>query len=183
MRRKIFLLMIIAAIGLFYSCSNSGSKNEAENQISIDQILQNEDGTISLDIEKAARYSDVVNPSGNTAEWNVLVSKSGRYNVWLSSSTKDTTNLRYENSVMVSIMDNRLEARPECDKIIQNSSDVSLPYYRADSYIGSMYIKDTGLLNIQVISEKILPKDYKSDGSSSIEDSKLISVFLTPEKR
>ena len=183
MKRKIFGLMMIAAIGLFYSCSNSGSRNEAENQISIDQILQNEDGTISLDLEKAARYSDVVNPSENTAEWNVLVSKSGRYNVWLSSSTKDTTNLRYQNSVMVSIMDNRLEARPACDKIIQNSSDVSLPFYRADSYIGSMYIKDTGLLNIQVISEKILPKDYKSDGSSSIGDSKLISVFFTPEKR
>lgn len=183
MKRKMYVLMTIVAIGLFCSCSNSGSKNETKNQISIDRILQNEDGTISLDLEKAARYSDVVNPSENTAEWNVLVSKSGRYNVWLSSSTKDTTNLRYKNSVMVNIMDNRLEARPSCDKIIQNSSDVSLPFYRADSFIGSMFIKDTGLLNIQVISEKILPKDYKSDGSSSIEDSKLISVFLTPEKR
>ena len=182
MRRKLFVLMGFAAITLFCSCSNSGDKDIAKNQNSMTKILQKEDGTISLDVQKAACYSDIVNPSGNTAEWNVVISKSGRYNVWLSSATKDTTNLRYNNSVMVSIMDNMLEARPACDKIIQNSSDVSLPYYRADSFMGSLFIQDTGLLNIQVISEKILPKDYNSKNLQS-DDSKLISVFLTPVKQ
>lgn len=183
MRRKKIVLMTFAVIALCWSCSNTENRNEAENQISIDKILQKEDGTISLDVEKAVCYSDMINPSSNTAEWHVAVSKSGRYNVWLSSSTKDTTDLRYKNSVMVSIMDNMLVARPSCDKIIQNSSDVSLPYFRADSFIGSLFILDTGLLKIQVISEKILPKNYETNGTSGVVDSKLISVFLTPVKR
>ncbi len=183
MKNNKFVLLTFGAAVLFSSCSNKGNNLNAGNQSPTDKILQREDGTISLDVKKAACYSDIANPSENTAEWNVLVSKSGRYNVWLSSSTKDTTNLRYNSPVMVSVMDNRLEARPGCDKIIRNSSDVSFPYYRADSYIGSLFIQDTGLLSIQVISEKILPKDYKTDVSSSLGDSKLISVFLTPEKR
>jgi len=180
MREKIFILTSLVAIILFWSCSSSGDKKESGRQKAISKITQKDDGTISLEVAKAACYSDLVNPSGNTAEWDVMVSKSGRYDVWLSSSTKDTTNLKYKNSVMVSVLDNRLEARPSCDKIIQNSSDVSLPYYRADSFIGSMYIQDTGLLNIQVVSEKILPKDFRGNNSMVADDSKLISVFLTP---
>lgn len=182
MRRNLFVMMTIAAITLFYSCGNSGGKSEAKSQNPANKIHQKDDGTISLEVSKAACYSDIVNPSGNTAEWDVVISKSGRYDIWLSSATKDTTNLNYNNVVKVSVQDNRLEARPACDKIIQNSSDVVLPYYRADSFIGSLYILDTGLLNIQVISEKILPKDYKST-SPSADDSKLISVFLTPAVR
>ena len=105
----------------------------------------------------------MVNPSSNTAEWNVVVSKSGRFNVWLSSATKDTTDLKYKNSVMLSILDNRFEALPECDKIIQNSIDVSYPYFRADSFMGSLYIQDTGVYNVQVISEKIVPDKDMED--------------------
>jgi hypothetical protein len=70
-----------------------------ENQIVQNKILQQEDGTISLKVDKADCYQDKVNPSSNTAEWNVRVSKSGRFNVWLSSATKDTTDLKYDNSV------------------------------------------------------------------------------------
>lgn len=182
MRRNLFVMMSIAAITLFYSCGNSGDKSEAKNLNTADEILQKDDGTISLEVSKAACYSDIVNPSGNTAEWDVVISKSGRYNIWLSSATRDTISLNYNNVVKISVQDNRLEAHPECDKIIQNSSDVTLPYYRADSFVGSLYIQDTGLLNIQVISEKILPKDYKSK-SPSTDDSKLISVFFTPATR
>jgi hypothetical protein len=49
--------------------------------------------------------------------------------------------------------------------------------------MGSMFIQDTGLINFQVISEKILPKDYNwNNGNSNQDDSKLISIHLTPEK-
>lgn len=147
------------------------------------KIMQQEDGTISLIVDKADCYQDIVNPSSNTAEWNVVVSKSGRFNVWLSSATKDTTDLKYNSSVMISILDNRLEARPACDKIIHNSSDVTYPYFRADSFIGSLYIQDTGLYNIQIISEKIVQKDIRKGESSASENSKLLSVFLTPITR
>jgi hypothetical protein len=125
----------------------------------------------------------MVNPSSNTAEWNVFVSKSGRFNVWLSSATLDTTDLKYNNSVMLSILDNRIEARPACDKIIHNSSDVAYPYFRADSFLGSLYIQDTGMYNIQIISEKIVAKDIKKAELSGSDNSKLLSVFLTPITR
>jgi len=180
MRRKLFVVLILTGITLFYACNNVGKERMAENKLIKHKIVQKEDGTISLNVDKAACYHDVVNPSSNTAEWNVVVSKSGRFNVWLSSATIDTTNLQYQNNVMLSILNKRLEAHPECDKIIRNSSDVSYPYFRADSFMGSLYIQDTGLYSIQVISEKIVPKTNVNDKSGIIENSKLISVFLTP---
>jgi hypothetical protein len=147
------------------------------------KILQQADGTISLKVDKAECYQDKVNPASNTAEWSVMVSKSGRYNVWLSSATKDTTDLKYENSVRLNILDNRLEARPACDKVFQNSGDVSYPYFRADSFMGSLYLQDTGVYYIQVISEKILPKEDQASQTSFEDNSKLLSVFLTPITR
>ena len=175
--------MILIGITLFCSCNNVVKQTEDKKILAENKILQQEDGTISLKVDKAECYSDMVNPSSNTAEWNVRVSKSGRYNVWLSSATKDTTDLKYQNAVMLSILDNRLEARPGCDKIFQNSGDVTYPYFRADSFMGSLFIQDTGLYNIQVISEKIVPKGYKNDESSVAENTKLLSVFLTPISR
>lgn len=167
-------MIILLGLVFIYSCGNN-NKNTTENKVVENKILQQKDGTISLKVDKAECYQDDVNPSTNTAEWNVVVSKSGRFNVWLSSATKDTTDLKYNNSVMLSILDNRLEAHPECDKIIHNSSDVTYPYFRADSYIGSLYIQDTGMFNIQIISEKIVPK-----GAKKTDNSTLLSVFLTP---
>jgi hypothetical protein len=180
--KKNGFLMIIGMV-LLYSCTNTGAQKDVNTKVVHNKILQQADGTISLKVDKADCYQDAVNPSSNTAEWSVVVSKSGRFNVWLSSATIDTTDLKYNNSVMLSILDNRIEAHPECDKIIRNSSDVSYPYYRADSFIGSLYIQDTGMFNIQIISEKIIPKDLKKENSSELDNSKLLSVFLTPIKR
>src|SRR5512133_552271 len=181
MKRIGFLM--ISGIVLLYSCTNTGVQKDSNNKVVHNKILQQADGTISLKVDKADCYQDAMNPSSNTAEWSVVVKKSGRFNVWLSSATIDTTDLKYNNSVMLSILDNRIEAHPECDKIIRNSSDVSYPYYRADSFIGSLYIQDTGLYNIQIISEKIIPKDVKKENSKALDNSKLLSVFLTPIKR
>jgi hypothetical protein len=182
MSSRVYLLMIIA-ITILFSCNNTKKQTGDKITLAENKIIQQEDGTISLIVDKAQCYHDMVNPASNTAEWNVVVSKSGRFNVWLSSSTKDTTDLQYRNSVMLSILDNRLEAHPECDKIIQNTSDINFPYFRADSFMGSLYIQDTGIFNIQVISEKIVPKDYKENDTSDTENSKLVSVILTPVSR
>jgi hypothetical protein len=76
-----------------------------------------------------------------------------------------------------------LEARPACDKIIRNSADVAYPYFRADSFLGSLYIQDTGLYNIQIISEKIVARDINRAISSDTENSKILSVLLTPTTR
>jgi hypothetical protein len=181
MKRKILSAVVLIAVVFSYSCNNE--TNTIKSQlVSQNQVLQQEDGSISLKVDKADCYSDVTNPSTNTAEWDVLITKSGRFNVWLSSATKDTTNLEYKNPVLLSIHDNRLELHPECDKIVQNSSDVKYPYFRADSFMGSLYIQDTGHYNIQIISDKIIPSDFKNEKSSLEENSKILSVLLTPEK-
>jgi hypothetical protein len=183
MGRKIFVLLAVCGIFFFNSCKKTVKHSEAEIESSENRISQQADGSISLKVEKAECYHDNVNPSTNTAEWNVRVSKSGRFNVWLSSATKDTTNLKYQHSVMLSILDNRLEVHPGCDKIVQNSRDVVYPYFRADSFLGSLYIQDTGLLNIQLISEKILPENFQKTESSHSDDSRLLSVSFTPITR
>jgi hypothetical protein len=182
MIRNIFSVMILTGIVLLSSCRNSGDQKENKVKVVQNKILQQEDGTISLKVDKADCYQDKVNPSTNTAEWSVVVSKSGRFNVWLSSATKDTTDLKYNNSVMLSFLDNRIEAHPACDKIIRNSSDVTYPYFRADSFLGSLYIQDTGIFNIQIISEKIVPKEVSKAGNGS-DNSRVLSVFLTPDTR
>jgi hypothetical protein len=183
MRRNIFACVMIFVGLLISSCNNTTKPTKDIKTKAVSKILQQEDGTISLKVEKADCYSDMVNPASNTAEWNVMVSKSGRFDVWLSSATKDTTDLNYKNSVLLSVRDSRLEAKPVCDNIVLNSNDVKYPYFRADSFIGSLFIQDTGLYNIQLISEKILPKDYKESESSTDENSKFLSVFLTPISR
>ncbi len=178
MKRIIFGCLIISGIYLLFSCSSS--EPEIRNT---KRITQQDDGTISLEIEKADRYTDMEDRSDNTAEWNVVVKKSGRYNVWISSATLDTTDLNYKNSVMVNVQDKMIQANPDCDKIITNSSNVSYPYFRADSFIGTLYLKDTGEFYIQVTSEMIIPEDYKIGESSAADIASLISVSFTPVTR
>jgi hypothetical protein len=176
MRTKLIVMLAFAWVVLF-SCKNNASQ-KVEEKLADNAILQQQDGTISLDVTKADTYQDSDNPQSNTAEWSVVVSKSGRYNVWLSSATKDTTRLKYNGSVKLNIKDDRLEANPSIDKVIHNSTDVTYPYYRADSYMGELYLQDTGVYSIQVISDRIIPEEKKDQ--SAAEDTKLLSVSLTP---
>jgi hypothetical protein len=182
MKKDLFVWMVLMGVALIVSCNNAIRSNENSGMVDENEILQQKDGTISLKIDKAECYHDMVNPSSNTAEWNVVVSKSGRYDVWLSSATIDTTDLKYKSSVLLSIRDNRLETLPIINRVVQNSSDVSKPYYQADSFMGSLYIQDTGVYSVQVISDRILPKDFRPAGSSSNDLTKILSVSLTPAK-
>jgi len=159
MKRILFGCFIIAGLSLLISCNHS--EPESRNR---KIVKQQADGTISLDLEKADRYTDMEERSDNTAEWNVVVKKSGRYNVWISSATLDTTDLNYKNSVMINV----------------HSKDVPYPYFRADSFIGTLYLQDTGEFYIQVNSEMILPEDYSAGEASAEDISKLISVSFTP---
>jgi hypothetical protein len=152
--------------------------HDAENR-----ILQQKDGTVSLILDKAACYCDAGNPSNNTADWNIVISQPGRFKVWLSSATKDTSELNYANSVRISLLDNQLEANPVCDRIVRNSHDVPFTYFRADSYIGSVYVAEPGEYNIQIISEKVIAKDNESEKTSLTDETKLMSVILTPSTR
>jgi hypothetical protein len=181
MRRRIFAYFIGLVIIPVWSCGHQSSTKDL--QVAGNRILQQEDGIVSLKLDKAACYSDAVNPSNNTADWNVVISKPGSFKVWLSSATKDTSDLNYTNSVRISLMDDQLEVNPACDKIVRNSSDVHYPYFRADSYMGSIYISEPGEYNIQVISEKVIAKNTETYNTSLADNTKLMSVILTPATR
>lgn len=175
MGKSLFVLVAVAGLTL-YSCSNN-SKVKPGDKLAENAIVQQQDGTISLEVEKADTYHDVNEPASNTAEWSVVVSKSGRYDVWLTSAAKDPSSLKYNNSVMLSIKDDMLEARPSVDKVVENSSDVTYPF-KADSFMGSLYLKDTGVYNIQIVSDRIVPDD--DEKKADTENTKLVSVSLTP---
>jgi len=57
---------------IIFSCKNTGEPKETKNKVVQNKILQQSDGTISLKVDKADCYQDMVNPSSNTAEWNVV---------------------------------------------------------------------------------------------------------------
>lgn len=181
MKKRNFVLLICLVSLIVVSCAHQ--KVTKDLKADENSVSQNEDGTISLKLDKAACYSDKVNPSNNTAEWNVIISKPGRFKVWLSSATKDTTNLSYANSVRISLSDDHLEANPACDKIVLNSGDVPYHYFRADSYMGSFYFSEPGQYNIQVISEKVVAKDSGSKNITPTDKTMLMSVILTPTTR
>jgi hypothetical protein len=181
MKRKFIAIFLGQALILACSCGRLESKKETRE--SENRILQQEDGIVALKLDKAGFYCDLANPSNNTADWNVVISKPGHYKVWLSSATKDTSELNYTNSVRISLLDNQLLAKPECDKVIHNSEEVNYPYFRADSYMGSVYVSEPGEYNIQVISEKVVATTTESQKTNPVEDTRLISIILTPMTR
>jgi hypothetical protein len=181
MKKRIFTFIICLGAILVWSCTHQIDTKDL--QIAGNGVLQQEDGTVSLKLDKAECYNDEVNPSNNTAEWKIVISRPGRFKVWLSSATKDTTDLSYANSVRISLLDDNLVANPACDKIVQNSGDVPNSYFRADSYMGSLYFSDAGEYDLQVISEKIIAKNSGTHNTSPADDTKLMSVILTPITR
>ncbi len=178
MRVKSISCIVLAVIFL-WSCGNR-SGNDLSEASNI--IHQQPDGTYELKLEKAACYSDDVDPASNTAEWKIHITEPGRYKVWLKSATIDTTDLNYANTVKISFLDNQIEADPVADKIVGDSEEVTYPYYRADSYMGSFYFGEPGEYYIQVISEKVIPYEALNQ-SQTPADTKLVSVNLTPMKR
>jgi len=178
MKRRIFAFLSGLIVLLVWSCGHIESNKDT--RVAENRILQQDDGIVSLKLDKAGCYCDLVNPSSNTADWDVIISKPGRFKVWLSSATKDTSDLRYANSLKLSLLDDQLEVNPLCDKIVRNSSEVHYPYFRADSYMGSVNVTEPGEYNIQVISEKVIAKTTESQNTSATGDAKLMSVILTP---
>jgi hypothetical protein len=182
MRRAIIPLLLIVFSLSVSSCGNSRSKI-SDSKSDIGKITQQEDGTISLDLEKASTYNCTNDPSCSTAEWDFVVSKPGRYNVWLSSATTDTMNLQYKTSVKINLLDEMLEAKPVGDKIVLDTDDVKYPWYRADSYMGSVIIQQPGEYSIQVINEKVVEEKSKPEPASFGADTRMMSVILTPMTR
>ena len=183
MRKIKSTLAIIIGVILLFSCNNAQSPGRGNEPLSTNKVIQQPDGSIALHVNKAGSYRDKKNPSINTAEWNIEISKSGRFDVWLSSATTDTTDLGYKNKVLLNIHNNVLEIQPVVNKVVKNTSEVESPYFKTDSFMGAMYIQDTGLYLVQIISDKILPEDIHDANERITEKTKLLSVTLTPAIR
>ena len=172
-------ISVSLALTLFFLWSCGNQSKERGVKITEKQSNQMDDGSILLKLDKAGYYSDDVNPSNNTAEWSVNIPKPGRFKVWLSSATKDTIDLNYRNEVRVNLPDCQLVGIPAIDRVIQKSEDVKYPYYRADSYMGSVYISEPGEYHIQVISEMVISKA----SASHSDKTKFMGIVLTPTLR
>ena len=170
-----FSLLVVIGLVALWSCNSVDGNKESEAE---DTIVQAEDGSIFLSLKDAYVLQDVSNPKRNTAEWRFTVINKGRYEVWLTSHTKDTMNLEYEKPVIVHFGDKRLEAQPVGNEIVLDDAEVDKPYYRADSRIGSILIEDSGSYNLQFISEKVLKNvPGKKKSASTIID----KIFLIPQ--
>jgi len=178
MKRLLFVVGMIAMLG--FSCNQNGNTGDMEEG---NLVMQQDDGTVLLELQKAECYSDENDPSSNTAEWKVSIAKAGRYNILLSSATKDTVNLSYTHKIKVTLQDNQLDIKPESNKILQDSDEVEYPYFQADSYMGTFYIQEPGEYNIQIISELVVSEESGAKLAGLSDDIKLMSLVLSPSTR
>ena len=188
MKRKMVKIIIVfisvfAVSLLMESCGRSEGKSGKSAIEEANKVQQLEDGTINLRIEKAFCYNNVSNPSFNAAEWNLVVNKSGRYNVWLSSATIDTLDLQYTSNVTLNLQEKQLIAKPVKNKIVLEGSGVKYPYFRADSYLGELYIQEPGEYTVQLISDKVIARSDTVSASKVLNHTKVLSVSLTPLTR
>ncbi|MEE4115548.1 MAG: hypothetical protein V2I37_05235 [Marinilabiliaceae bacterium] len=175
MKLRLILGMVMLVSVAMWGCNNN---TRSDSDTDFDEIVQASDGIILLSMEDAYVLQDITEPKRNTAEWSFKVLNKGRYEVWLTSHTKDTMNLSYEKPVIVHFGDTRLEVQPVGNEIVLNDMKVVKPYFRADSRIGSILIEDTGSYNIQVISEKVVPPEVSLRSSASTIMDKL---YLIPQ--
>ncbi|HUS86768.1 MAG TPA: hypothetical protein VMW76_05975 [Bacteroidales bacterium] len=149
-------LLAVVTITIIGGCKGTSDKSDIAKADK--EVIQQSDGNILLEINDAYLLSDAEHPARNTAEWQFQVLNKGRYEVWLSSITRDTMDLNFDDPVIVTFENKRITEKPVGNEIVLNDKDVIKPYFRADSKLGSIYIEDPGHYNIQVISEKLIPE-------------------------
>ena len=176
-------LFVSVSLALIFIWSCTGQKDRKGAEVAGNAAVQEADGTLSLPLENAVYYSNLEDPSSNTAEWSVAISRAGRYSIWMSSATTDTTDFSYVRSFKINLQDTQIDLKPEDNKIIRNSADVNHPYYRADLKIGNFFFPEPGDYYIQVISDKILAKGQGPGNSQSDDKTRLLSLYLSPVTR
>jgi hypothetical protein len=175
--KKFFAFTLVALVALTACKDNGGSVNNKPGKNNKTTVR---DGGVTLLISDADLIEVDSNPRYNTAEWNFTVEDAGRYDVWLSSLTCDTAHLRFNDLVTITAGDERIEKKPVGDEIVTDDKSVKEPWYRADSHMGSIFFKEPGEYQVQVISDRVIP--HSSDPSKlSIEKHTLInSLILKP---
>jgi hypothetical protein len=175
---KAALLGLVMVIPMT-SCNDTGGAGKESRKTKSEKSTLQTEG-VTLLIRDAALIQVDSNPEYNTAEWHFTVQKAGRYDVWLSSLTCDTTHLSFRDSVIITAGDTRLTGRPVGDEIITDDLSVKEPWYRADSHMGSIFFSKPGEYQVQVISDRV--EKLSADFSDlSVEKQTLInSLILKP---
>lgn len=175
--RTVFIGLVMAVA--MTACNDTGSSAKIGKKGKPDNTSGQAEGVV-LRISDAALIQVDSNPQYNTAEWHFTVNKAGRYDVWLSSLTSDTTFLRFADSVIITAGDKRITGRPVGDEIITDDGSVKAPWYRADSHMGSIFFSKPGEYQVQVISDRV--EKLSSDLSEvSVDKGVLInSLILKP---
>ncbi|MDX9728622.1 MAG: hypothetical protein RBT50_05110 [Bacteroidales bacterium] len=172
-------VLTIAVLVGFASCGNEGSNNGANNKGKEDAAAS-EEGVVLM-IADADLIEVDGNPQYNTAEWLFRVDKPGRYDVWLSSLTLDTTQLRFAENVVITAGETKLAKKPVGDQIVTGDKSVKEPWFRADTHMGSIFFSKPGEYPVQVISDRV--EAHGTDLSQiSLEEHTIInSVILKPK--
>jgi len=171
-------IFTLAAIMSLAGCKGSGGTSNDKTGKNDKSAAR--EGGVTLMIADADLIQVDSNPQYNTAEWSFTVKNPGSYDVWLSSLTCDTSHLNFNDIVTITAGDARIEKKPVGDEIVTTDKSVKQPWYRADSHMGSIFFREPGEYQIQVISDKVLP--HPSDTSQlSIDKHTLInSLILKP---
>ena len=148
----IVLVMVLSMVSCKDNKGTDGTKPVGKNE-----RISGHDGGVTLFIENADLMQVDSNPAYNTAEWSFKVDKPGRFDVWLSSITSDTSRLLYADNVTITAGDTRIEKVPVGDEIVTDDKNVRSPWFRADSHMGSVFFSEAGEYQIQVISDRVLP--------------------------
>ncbi len=183
--KKLWMKAVLLGLVIVFpmtACNNTGGEVKESKKSRSENSDVPAEG-VTLLISDAALIQVDSNPEYNTAEWHFKVNKAGRYDVWLSSLTRDTTFLNFGDSVVITAGDTRLTGRPVSDEIVTDDSSVEEPWYRADSHMGSIFFREPGEYQVQVISDRV--RKYTSDLSDlSVDKETLInSLILKPTVR
>ncbi|MCU0457677.1 MAG: hypothetical protein MUE37_01115 [Bacteroidales bacterium] len=170
-------VLAVAAMISFSSCRNESNQNGQDGKAG---IVVNGKG-IELNIAEAELIQVEDRPQYNTAEWLFIIEEPGRYDVWLSSLTVDTTQLLFTDKVIITAGETKLEKKPVSDRVVTDETGIKAPWYRTDSHMGSILFAKPGEYNVQVISDRV--ERFASDLSQvNPEKHTLInSVILKPK--
>ena len=175
--KKFFAFTLVVVVALT-ACNDNGRSIKNKSGKNDKTVVR--EGGVTLLITDADLIEVDSNPRYNTAEWNFTVKDAGRYDVWLSSLTCDTAHLRFNDLVTITAGDERIEKKPIGDEIVTDDKSVTEPWYRADSHMGSIFFKEPGVYQVQVISDRVMT--HSSDLSKvNIDKHTLInSLILKP---
>ncbi|MBE0677961.1 MAG: hypothetical protein IH592_04265 [Bacteroidales bacterium] len=164
------------------ACNDTGGAGKESKKARSEKTAGQAEG-VTLLIRDAALIQVDSNPQYNTAEWHFTVVKAGRYDVWLSSLTCDTTYLSFGDSVIITAGDTRLTGRPVGDEIVTEDLSVKEPWYRADSHMGSIFFSKPGEYQVQVISDRVEKLSADLSGLSVDKQTLINSLILKPMVR